>query len=310
MKEFIYKSALFVTVFMLLVFLISRLDYYKKSKSSDYMAAMQLKHARFDSIGNQPHIVFTGASSLAFGINSGKIQDHFQVPVTNMGLHAGLGYDFILEEMYTLLEEERTFILSLEPTILEEGDLDLKKNACRYYPDACNYFQLTPFQQQVNKVAEVIHNFQNNINYFIFSFSNKESVKAYTVAAFNEYGDFTWNTGNKKKMDLDKVVTNAEDKALALAAAINQMNERCKRMGVKCYFMPCPIASSYRQKNEEAFNTFFSTFNNEVEMKMIGDFEGSIYPDSLFYDSQYHLNQEGAKLKTQQLIKDMEAAGL
>ncbi|HPG73671.1 MAG TPA: hypothetical protein PLM49_05215, partial [Bacteroidales bacterium] len=62
------------------------------------MAAIIDKHKRIDSI-KSPKIIFAGGSNLPFGIDSKMIQDSLHTPVVNLGLHAGLGLDFMLNEL-------------------------------------------------------------------------------------------------------------------------------------------------------------------------------------------------------------------
>lgn len=67
-------------------------------RSNDYMEAIIDKHRRVREI-KRPKIILCGGLNLAFGINSQEIQNEFAVPVVNLGLHAGLGLQFTLNEL-------------------------------------------------------------------------------------------------------------------------------------------------------------------------------------------------------------------
>ena len=56
----------------------------------NYQASLIDKVQRLESI-HEPKIVLIGDSNLAFGIDSEKIEEAFDMPVVNMGLHGGLG---------------------------------------------------------------------------------------------------------------------------------------------------------------------------------------------------------------------------
>ena len=62
------------------------------------MAAIIDKHAHADSI-KAGKIILAGGSNLAFGIDSKQLEETLGMPVVNLGLHAGLGLHFILEEL-------------------------------------------------------------------------------------------------------------------------------------------------------------------------------------------------------------------
>jgi len=65
--------------------------------SDDYLYAMIKKHRAAEESAS-PKIVFIGGSNLPFGLNSERISDETKMPVVDMGLHAGLGLKFMLEE--------------------------------------------------------------------------------------------------------------------------------------------------------------------------------------------------------------------
>ena len=47
-----------------------------------------------------------------------------------------------------------------------------------------------------------------------------------------------------------------------------------------------------------------------VPCTVISEAADYIFPAEAFYDSRYHMNSEGAKLRTNQLIADLDAYGL
>ena len=59
----------------------------------EYNASFIDKMKRLESI-NEPKIVLVSNSNLAFGIQSDLIEDAFEMPVVNLGLHGGLGNAF------------------------------------------------------------------------------------------------------------------------------------------------------------------------------------------------------------------------
>ena len=93
-RLFVLGFVVFVT--LVIVVLTSMYD------SSQYMAAISDKHHRLSTV-ESPRIILVGGSNLAFSVDSEKIEKHFERPVVNMGLHAGLGLKFMLNEIQPAL---------------------------------------------------------------------------------------------------------------------------------------------------------------------------------------------------------------
>jgi len=61
-----------------------------------------------------PKIVLAGGSNLAFGIDSESIQQRFNRPVVNMGLHADLGLGRILDNISPFLNSGDILLIAPE----------------------------------------------------------------------------------------------------------------------------------------------------------------------------------------------------
>lgn len=70
-----------------------------------------------------PKIVLVGDSNLAFGINSEDIEDAFNMPVVNMGLHGGLGSIFS-ERMARINVDEGDIYIILRWSFEGDGEIE------------------------------------------------------------------------------------------------------------------------------------------------------------------------------------------
>jgi len=111
MKQFIIKIILFFLILFPVFFIVGR-DYRTVVKS-DFMAAIIDKHALLENT-HPPRILLCGGSNLAFGIDSKRIQDTFGLPVINLGLHAGLGVEFMINEIKLSTKPTDIVIFSFE----------------------------------------------------------------------------------------------------------------------------------------------------------------------------------------------------
>lgn len=102
MKKFLLNCSGF---FLLIIILSSCLLVYAKNvKKNAYVLARLDKHEILKN-NPSPKVVFVGGSNLAFGIDCSQIKDSVGLNCVNMGLHAGQGLRFILDDIDPYIKE-------------------------------------------------------------------------------------------------------------------------------------------------------------------------------------------------------------
>lgn len=88
-SKFLLKISIVLVVVIFFVFGIVMPQY-----REDYMVALVDKYNYAKEIA-APKVILYGGSSVAFGIDSERIEQKLGMPVVNMGLHAGWGRHFL-----------------------------------------------------------------------------------------------------------------------------------------------------------------------------------------------------------------------
>ena len=96
MKRFLTKVLLLIIAVLIALSLALFLIPNKRIPDNSLFASID-KHQRLSSI-QESKVVLVGGSNLPFGIKSPLIEEALGMPVVNMGLHAGLGMNFILSD--------------------------------------------------------------------------------------------------------------------------------------------------------------------------------------------------------------------
>lgn len=265
---------------------------------SDYMAAIIDKHAEAAKIKG-PKIIFAGGSNLAFGLNSKEIEDKFGLPVINMSLEAGLGLDFILNELREITNAGDIVFLAIEYYMDEEGNYDLKKSVRNFYPESGKYFKSNYLKEANNYLTEtegyLKHLFDKRIKY------QRGIDSFYARRFFNKYGDLTSHLKlkNFKTLGSRKIF---QYKNWDGIEELNKFYEYSKDNHFSVFFQYTPYAESEYRKNYSVIKKLQNDLNNNLKMEILNKPSDFAYNDSLFFNTIYHLNKYGREERTEKLI--------
>lgn len=300
MKNLILKLGVFLGI-MMLFFLF--LNWYYQSNTfavkSDYMTAIIDKKELCEQTPS-PKIIFAGGSNLVFGINSKSIEDQINVPVVNLGLHAGLGVEFILNNLKKSVSSSDLIIISLEYFIDSKGDENLINHTQQLY-EAPNFNLIKDIYHSsllaITENQKLIKQFFDNDDTLVQHFKNKE---VYQRSSFNQQGDLILPIGKKNQQSL----IGKQNLQYEYWNAIDLMNDSYRELNNKnIYFLYPPYPKSEYLKNKNAIEKLHRDLTSNLIFKVIGKPSDFIYEDSLFFDTVYHLNLKGKQLRTAQIIE-------
>lgn len=141
----------------------------------------------------------------------------------------------------------------------------------------------------------------------------KSAHGVYNRSAFNEYGDLA--TPRTKKKDSNASTPDLDIIGSACVQNYSALFEVITERGGVCLFSFPPVSSgdSSAEKLKSAYDDFTKKLTEafaEAKCTIISSAADYIFPADAFYDSRYHMNSEGAILRTNQLIADLDAYGL
>lgn len=294
MKKFLLRTGLFffiLSVFVLTIHFIKT----KKESSTDYMAAIIDKHNLLVNT-KSPRIILAGGSNLTFGINSQMLEKELKIPVINLSLHAGLGLEFILNELKQSILPGDLVFLSIEYYLPVDGQYGIKKNAAKYYPEAFNYFSSSP----IKDIGLYLDKNLTSVKNFVFNKEPKKS-KVYSRSAFNSYGDMIGHLDLPvpKKLKDNRTMQNSEYKGIS---SLNAFCNHAKKVNVSVFFLFPNYPYSAYIKNKEAIKRYEKDMETMLNCKILNKPEDMVFADTLFYDTVYHLNKAGRELRTKKMV--------
>ncbi len=301
MRTFLLRIFLFFSLTLLLFWLLTLWAETNEVKKNDYLHAIVAKHQRADSLEGR-RIILTGGSNMAFGIDSKRIQDSLNLPVVNLALHAGLGLEFVCNEVMEVWRPGDIVLIAPEYYRSIEGQYGLQQLASSFYPEASSYYQGSLKQFILNKIDRTRTDLR-----FTFYPERYAPNPVYSSDAFNEFGDVVAHLSRKPKKELNgktiHLIQSWESVPL-----LNRLDEKARNEGV-CLFLTYPAyAESEFFNNKEAIQHFSEDVTANLNFEVLGSPESFTYQDSLMYDTVYHIHTEARQQRTLTLIQLLQQA--
>ena len=259
---------------------------------NDYLAALSDKHRRVHEVKG-PTLIFAGGSNLAFGLDSEQIEKGFLMPTVNLGLHAGLGLDFILNELRDVVQAGDIVFLSLE-YYMGEGSYELRKFAGRCAPEAKYYYSFNPIEEISIQLEKTRKQLKGNTQFFFDS--------VYVRSGFNHFGDVVSHLESPRAKELRSRVKEDYRYWEGIPMLNNFYAEVSAREVQVYYLFPCYAKSEF-EVNSEAIYLLAKDLAADLDFEIINSVSDFVFEDSLFFDTVYHLNKKGRDQRTKKLIE-------
>lgn len=268
-----------------------------------YNAALLDKAERIKAIEG-PKIVLVGNSNLAFGIDSQRIEEAMGMPVVNMGLHGGIGNAF--HEQMALMNVTPGDIYILCPTDYDDddtvGDPSLVWITLEDHFSLWGLLRLKDIPTMVGAYSSYL---KKAIELWAADEGNLPTEDMYTRGAFNEYGDNAF----PRPQPAEPIAPFAEQRLPEIGdAAIDRMNALHRTLsekGATLLLASFPIASGEYTPLVSEYDALWTELTQRLEFPLISYFPEYMLNYNYFYDTLYHLTDDGVQERTRILIDDL-----
>lgn len=287
----------FLVVFILLLFFYLVMPQYEGT----YNAALLDKMERLQSI-SEPKIVLIGNSNLAFGIDSKMIEEATGMPVVNMGLHGGLGNSFHEQmakvnvtkgDIYIVCHTEYADINTIPDGTLAWTTIENHKELWKLIRFKDSSSLLIGFPPYLKKCIEL----------WADGTGNQKLEGAYSRSAFNEYGDVAVKRERSEYTFVQQKVFSVNQTTLN---RLNELNDYLNERGAVLVVAGFPLGDGEFTPPKEEYEKAWEEVKAGLKCEVISDIKDYFFDYSLFYDTDYHLIDEGVRLRTEQLLEDIK----
>ncbi|MBI3518183.1 MAG: hypothetical protein HY062_02340 [Bacteroidetes bacterium] len=271
------------------------------------LAALPDKHESLKKI-HKRKIILLGGSNVSFGINSSKLEEAFHKPVINLGVHAGLGLEFIVNDSKPYIHKGDTIIL------MPEYEHFYTENFYGEMELVSMIFDIEPASKQLINRIQWQHLFKylptysaKKLKNYIPSLLHKKepAVDIYHRYSFNPYGDayIHWDMPNQSYQPAPKN-TGREKINPEVITFLKDFKSYVHRQGAELFIFP-PVIDRASFTNQKLIITKIAEELKKNDIAFVTEPETYEYDSTLFFNSYYHLNKTGVEKRTTQLINDL-----
>lgn len=252
-----------------------------------------------------PRIIFIGGSNLSFGLNSQMIKDSLGLNPINTGIHAGLGLVYMLDHSRDFIQEGDIVIVAPEydqyygAFPLGTAALIHMKNEVQTSP-GISHLRGLQMLNMIKFVPEYLHDKAQFTEYWNYSYD-----RFYSRKSFNQYGDAVghWNDSAQHVEPYSSPDENLSSTAFKALKEFQQVVIK-KKASMFISFPGIQFATfaNYAEDIDLAVKTLKET----KQYKFLGTPEEFRFPDSLLFNSPYHLNKKGVDMRTERVIQNLK----
>ena len=253
-----------------------------------------------------PRLILVGGSNISLSINSQMIKDSLKVNPINTGISVNIGLVYMLDNTLKYIKDGDIIVVSPEYSHFYDrkayGGEDLVKVIFDINPKEVFNLRL---QQLWNIVPFVPYYSFSKVRLSEYSFA-LDTAEIYGRNSFNQYGDNFrhWNLPQRSIRPLRPLTAEFDHFAID---RLYEFKIAAEKKGAIVYI----TFPALQETSFEIQKTAIDHVERELKQKeftLLGNPERYIMPDSLMFDTPYHLIKSGVDLRTAMLIEDLKAA--
>ena len=278
--------------------------------AATYLGAFDEKYRRLYG-SEQKKIVFIGGSSLPFGLRSDLLEEELggEYDVINFGLYATLGTKFMMDTAKDAISEGDIVVLSPE--------LNTQTYSLYFNPEAV--LQATGAIPTARGQLPLKDQISLSYSYFRYGIERLKYEKAgnapdpigvYRADSLNEWGDICvplpnniMNNGYDSNMEvvIDDRLLDAE-----FLDYVNRYVSDLRARGAEVYFNYSPVNVLSVRSSQKTRAEFENALKDKLDCELLGSIEDYLIDERYFYDTNFHLNSDGALYFTDLLVRSLK----
>ena len=262
-----------------------------------------------------PKVLFVGGSNVLFGVDSKQFSQSTGIPSINFGCAAGMGPELILDLISNHLSSEDLVVMNWEYEHFRferSGIIDLTYlNLLMSYQH--EFKRKLPFIDQRHLSLSVpFSHFREAVLCHFNPLVNNNVYRCNWL--IDEEGNVRSNKGvqiSKKELiaSPSSLLTTEITFTSDIKDIFSNFVKDCRKRNVQLFASwPNTFANPVYFENEivDANIKSIRRFWNSMGVEVVGNYKDSMLESEYFYDTVYHLNAEGVRLRTEKLTSQLK----
>ncbi|MBU6399756.1 MAG: hypothetical protein KGS61_05510 [Verrucomicrobia bacterium] len=280
---------------------------------SNYLAATLDKHNRLEHT-RPPRILLIGGSNLAFGIESDLLAQGLSRPVVNMGLIAGAGIPFMLNEVAGQVHRGDLVVCSFEYDLFAGGDYDLNlRQLLELRPRSFWFLPLSKWKRFLTDYGMQIlgGDLRRMVLPDRIASGSVLTDFGYQRQGFDADGSYIGHYGSPANLAM--VPANSPLLAKSpippmtpfVREKIARFAQLCHQRGARCLFTCPPQPPVLLAPILPVVRANLAELATIPHVRVLDQPTDETYPLTEFYDTRYHLTRVGILQRTRKLIAEL-----
>ncbi len=271
-----------------------------ESKSAEYLQGYTLKHQLLSKT-TTPRLIIIGGSNVAFGIDSEALEQTLNKKVINMGLRRGLGLQLMLDEVTPYLQAGDVVIVIPEYEYFFEHELSGLALIQLAEANASGWEHLHAVADYRRALKYLPRWLQTKMNAQLTG-KAPQRHPVYNKGAFNAHGDVVSHLNDStSNLNVEVAFFEKEYKDKAFEW-LNHFYDQAKRKQAQAYFIHPVFPAPHHQEHQSVIYGLDSIMQLHLRMPVLSTSKEVTLPQHYFFDTVYHTNKEGRRLRTNKLI--------
>ncbi len=266
-----------------------------------------------------PSLYLVGGSSGFFGVDTRTVTDEIGMPSINFATHAALSLDYILSRVKESLKPGDLVVLMLEYSyFVEAGSTDVMMDFV--VGGDAGYFRSQGLDEQIfgfltDSPADLMQRLFSGLS---GRGETQDNIVKEVDQEMSELGNRDHHEASRASGAQKSAIRAASPvRVLFMGQGIAQspswetlarFSNLCRENQVQVFaaFPPLVNHPEYAAAKVDETAQAITEQYEMLGISVIGDLRKSLRPPEEFFDSVYHLNEEGKKVKTRQFVQDLK----
>ena len=257
-----------------------------------------ISNERLQRTQDRHRIVLIGGSSLAFSVSAQMLSERLQVPVRNLGVHAGLGYEALWEEFEGALDPRRDLVVLSPEYGLLNGESTLLPCELTFFKR--RVYDLIKRPQCLPTAAVKMPALD-----LWFRVGKRFPKPSYRRDQFGPSGDVSFHYDLEGRSVQVAEVRRNLPKTQHVDTYIRFVKERIIGQGYRVVYAPTVVPEAACSGLEARLKSIHQQIAGAIAD--VRDAQGATLclPSEAFFDSPYHMNRRGVLVRTAQLERTL-----